>query len=382
MLTIGRSNYLRFNHPEEAKLMKSVLPSAHISMAPIQFQPNDECMVTQSEFTSHSLPNNQCYQTYHHKIYKDNNPLSTLDHELDLSLKEFNRKRPPAIPKKPYRDLDYSDSNSDAESQKPKISSIMAKVSKFEYYAKSQQKTIGRSQFYTSEPTNDISPKVFSSNSLTVNTPAKDVLGGKNAPTNYTVKENNHKAIINENNSDPRNCSYANVTIRKARIDDIVRNFDDNRNGDVKTLKKVNNDEQNKHEGVYGKINKDRHDNTEKKLNIDLDGLASDKTDNVYAKAGRRNLNLREFSTPSPSFNRNPEYVPVYNPPNHLDRSMEAETKRMQRVRVPMADCPLHQSTTPFTNPLSLRYEADTVPVTPLVVFIDGGDHPLCTSPL
>lgn len=43
MLTIGRSNYLRFNHPEEAKLMKSVLPSAHVSMAPLQFQPSDHC---------------------------------------------------------------------------------------------------------------------------------------------------------------------------------------------------------------------------------------------------------------------------------------------------------------------------------------------------
>nr|XP_034837706.1 pleckstrin homology-like domain family B member 1 [Maniola hyperantus] len=46
MLTIGRSNYLRFNHPEEAKLMKSVLPSGHVSMAPIQFQPNEQCVPT------------------------------------------------------------------------------------------------------------------------------------------------------------------------------------------------------------------------------------------------------------------------------------------------------------------------------------------------
>ena len=46
MLTIGRSNYLRFNHPEEAKLMKSVLPSGHVSMAPIQFTPNEQCLPT------------------------------------------------------------------------------------------------------------------------------------------------------------------------------------------------------------------------------------------------------------------------------------------------------------------------------------------------
>jgi len=35
MLCIGRSNYLRFNHPAEARLMKSILPNARISMAPL-----------------------------------------------------------------------------------------------------------------------------------------------------------------------------------------------------------------------------------------------------------------------------------------------------------------------------------------------------------
>ena len=35
MLCIGRSNYLRFNHPAEARLMKSILPSARLSMAPL-----------------------------------------------------------------------------------------------------------------------------------------------------------------------------------------------------------------------------------------------------------------------------------------------------------------------------------------------------------
>ena len=35
MLCIGRSNYLRFNHPAEARLMKSILPNARISNAPL-----------------------------------------------------------------------------------------------------------------------------------------------------------------------------------------------------------------------------------------------------------------------------------------------------------------------------------------------------------
>ena len=37
MVTIGRSNYMRFNHPAEAKQLKSVFPNSRISMAPISF---------------------------------------------------------------------------------------------------------------------------------------------------------------------------------------------------------------------------------------------------------------------------------------------------------------------------------------------------------
>ncbi len=37
MLCIGRSNYYRFNHPEEAELMKTILPNARISSVPLHF---------------------------------------------------------------------------------------------------------------------------------------------------------------------------------------------------------------------------------------------------------------------------------------------------------------------------------------------------------
>lgn len=37
MLSFGRSSYMRFNHPAEAKQLKSVLPNSRISMAPISF---------------------------------------------------------------------------------------------------------------------------------------------------------------------------------------------------------------------------------------------------------------------------------------------------------------------------------------------------------
>lgn len=113
MLTIGRSNYMRFNHPAEAKLMKAVLPNSRISMAAITFELED---------------NN--YQP------------------------KFTRK-PPVAPRKSPRE---SFSDDDAPS------SIMTKVSKFEYLAAQNFKK-------------SISPKVFSSNLVTVNTPAKDVLG-------------------------------------------------------------------------------------------------------------------------------------------------------------------------------------------------------------
>ncbi|XP_063585475.1 pleckstrin homology-like domain family B member 1 [Penaeus indicus] len=39
MICLGRSNYFRFNHPQEAQLMRSILPNTRISMVPINFYP-------------------------------------------------------------------------------------------------------------------------------------------------------------------------------------------------------------------------------------------------------------------------------------------------------------------------------------------------------
>ncbi|XP_076060048.1 uncharacterized protein LOC143036506 isoform X4 [Oratosquilla oratoria] len=39
MICLGRSNYFRFNHPQEAQLMKAILPNTRISMVPINFYP-------------------------------------------------------------------------------------------------------------------------------------------------------------------------------------------------------------------------------------------------------------------------------------------------------------------------------------------------------
>ncbi|XP_041985655.1 pleckstrin homology-like domain family B member 2 [Aricia agestis] len=229
MLTIGRSNYLRFNHPEEALLMKSVLPAGHVSMAPAQFTPNEACEPT--GYVNHQFENH-CYQ----EKYKDNT-LMQLDQELDLTLKSMSKRKPPVAPRKPYKE--DTDSNSDQESR-PKIGSIMAKVSKFEYYAKQQK--VGKSQFFTNDL--EISPKVFSANSLTVNTPAKDVLGGRNVP-NYMKVKQDPKMIVLENNLETK------VQQRnKTKIDDLVRNFDDRE----KLPKKVNNDVNDFKSDDYGKI--------------------------------------------------------------------------------------------------------------------------------
>lgn len=334
MLTIGRSNYLRFNHPAEAKLMKSVLPSGHVSMAPIQFH-NDEIL-------SSSYPNHKDTQSYQPNLYRDAS-LTQLDQELDLTIKEMSRKKPPVLPKKPNTDRD---SNSDQEG-KPKMTGIMAKVSKFEYYAKQQK--VGRSQFYTNE--NEISPKVFSANSLTVNTPAKDVLGEKAIPNYITknqrneagayankinqnnaennsefninktnqifvenntadiLKHTNAKMVINENNVfDSKSGSYANVTVRNRKIDDIVKNFDLESN---KLPKKVNNDQQ---EHLYGKINVDRK----------VEEIKEEKSQ--YKRIERAVIGV---CLPSAAYDRNPQYSPVYTTPNSLyDRSAEAENRR------------------------------------------------------
>lgn len=265
-----------------------------------------------------------------------------------MTLKEMSRKKPPVAPRKPYRDLDASDSNSDQESR-PKIGNIMAKVSKFEYYAK-QQKNVGRSQFYTSNEL-EISPKVFTANALTVNTPAKDVLGNRNIP-NYITKSHDQKMIVlNENNLvDPRNCSYTNVSVRqnnKTKIDDIVRNFDDTTKNDTKLPKKINNDQQSRPDNnIYGKINTDRKDNTEKKDCKNNSDCKTDGKNNLDCKKdSKSNLDCKKdgkslsdygricgvgkvVCLSSPSYDRNPQYSPVY--ANCYDRSVEAENMRIR----------------------------------------------------
>lgn len=254
MLTIGRSNYMRFNHPAEAKLMKSVLPNSRISMAPITF----------------------------------NNP-PILD--VNQTANKFNKK-PPTIPRKSPRESLTSDTITIDETP----SSIMTKVTKFEYLAAQnmKQQTI-------------LSPKVFSSNLVTVNTPAKDVLG--KTPNLESLSKHLPQSAVNysdltdnkEKNKTPdrqlfgrKSPQYVNVTINEPKsINNRVIMYENN-----DCLIKAQNNVQ---ETTY--------------TNIELNNISMKKTNNMNSSCTTTTTTTTSNNTPntciklpSPAYNRNPSY--------------------------------------------------------------------------
>ncbi|PNF31831.1 hypothetical protein B7P43_G09261, partial [Cryptotermes secundus] len=127
MLCVGRSNYLRFNHPAEARLMKSILPNTRISMVPLALHPGTE---------------------------------GTEGFALE--------RKPPMAPRRSPRDSwgDMSTSSEDG--------CVLGKVSRFELMAHSQNKGVtNRLQHF--------SPKVFPAGCPTANSPASAVLGPSRA---------------------------------------------------------------------------------------------------------------------------------------------------------------------------------------------------------
>lgn len=137
MLCIGRSNYLRFNDPAEANLMKKLLPNARISMAaPLNFFGNSE----------------ECYE-----------------------------KKPPMPPSRRSRDSWGEMSNGSNEES----SSAASKATKYELFTHGQSKN-----------PKSISPKVFPPGSATVNSPASVVLGHSRIP-NGLLASCDTKSIIN-----------------------------------------------------------------------------------------------------------------------------------------------------------------------------------------
>ncbi|KAI4472088.1 pleckstrin y-like domain family b member 3 [Holotrichia oblita] len=172
MLTIGRSNYMRFNHPAEAKLMKAVLPNARISMAAITFE----------------VDNN--YQP------------------------KFNKK-PPVAPRRSPRE---SFSDDDAPS------SFMTKVSKFEYLAAQNfKKSISPKvpsapdlqTFAKNLPQSALNYSELNPNEKQkVKTPYRQIFGRKSPNyVNVTLNETktiNNRVIIYENGCVPKSQNLVN----------------------------------------------------------------------------------------------------------------------------------------------------------------------------
>ncbi|CAL7948340.1 unnamed protein product [Xylocopa violacea] len=132
MLSIGRSNYMRFNHPAEAKQLRSVLPHSRISMAPISF----------------SLPENQHQENYHLE------------------------RKPPVAPRKSPRN-----SCSDDEI------GFLGKLTKFEMLAKQNRN-------------NCVSPKVFPVGAITTNVPADQILGHSRSSSLISLKNSNNNSPL------------------------------------------------------------------------------------------------------------------------------------------------------------------------------------------
>ncbi|KAK2589350.1 hypothetical protein KPH14_007894 [Odynerus spinipes] len=135
MLSIGRSNYMRFNHPAEAKQLRSVLPHSRISMAPISF----------------SLPENQLQESCHLE------------------------RKPPVAPRKSPRN-----SCSDDEV------GFLGKLTKFEMLAKQNRN-------------NCVSPKVFPAGAITTNVPADQILGHSRTPSQASSARNSSNIPSNNN---------------------------------------------------------------------------------------------------------------------------------------------------------------------------------------
>lgn len=142
MLSIGRSNYMRFNHPAEAKQLRSVLPHSRISMAPISF----------------SLPDGQLQENYHLE------------------------RKPPVAPRKSPRN-----SCSDEEM------GFLGKLTKFEMLSKQNRN-------------NCVSPKVFPAGAITTNVPADQILGHSRSSSLISLKNSNNNSPLQNLTNLERSC--------------------------------------------------------------------------------------------------------------------------------------------------------------------------------
>lgn len=176
MITIGKSNYLRFNHPAEAELMRSTIGSnERISMPPIDFAHDS----TSSGSGGSSTDGSPCEM-----------------------LRSGNGDSPTPPPT----------GSSASQSQPPPP--LLAKMNKSPAFGSASAQNMN----------NFHSPKVFAADSVTVNAPAKDVLGAKfnNFTKNLTQmfgKNEKNAAAAGQQNQQRKTSNDAkqsNVTVSSA----------------------------------------------------------------------------------------------------------------------------------------------------------------------
>ncbi|XP_066993440.2 pleckstrin homology-like domain family B member 1 isoform X2 [Anabrus simplex] len=161
MICIGRSNYLRFNHPAEARLMKSILPNTRISMVPLNFYPGGEMMDS------------------------------------------YLSGKPPMAPRRSPRDSWGDVSNSSSCNSGSEEGCGLGKSSKLEY---SSRASLGSARH--------LSPKVFPPGSSTVSSPASVVLGTNHPGRNYQNSPspaNTNGVQLRSRSATPTNLSFNSV---------------------------------------------------------------------------------------------------------------------------------------------------------------------------
>lgn len=149
MLTIGKSNYLRYNNPAEAQFIKSTMGS------------NERISMSQIDFSQQDSPNSSNDGSTPDDVFKN----------LTSILESQN--------------YTYNSNNNNNINNSKLNNNILEKITKMDY----------------SNIKNFHSPKVFTADSITINTPAKDVLGTKynNFTKNLTQNSVNYAQNITSN---------------------------------------------------------------------------------------------------------------------------------------------------------------------------------------
>ncbi|XP_067642185.1 pleckstrin homology-like domain family B member 1 isoform X2 [Eurosta solidaginis] len=205
MITIGNSNYLRFNNPAEAQMMRSAMGSnERISMPQIDFT-----QVPQRESTKSLDDSSHCSADVHQSI------------AIDAYYDEY-------------------------------ISPMSMSMGRGESSMKSSNKSLYNNVALAPIDINGLHcPKVFTADLVTVNMPAKDVLGQKYANFAKNLAEN-HRSDKNSSPTPTRN-NQLNNSLKGANLQNVSGNYvnipstsnfiqnTNTTNGSMEFLAKVNN---------------------------------------------------------------------------------------------------------------------------------------------